>query len=660
MKKHLFVKAAWGLALAFGLATTVAAPAEAQVKVILDTDMDLDVDDAGALAVLHALADNGEAEILGVILDAPSQRNGNARLGTATISAINTYYGRAGIPIGDLPPSEYMNNPPNYQRYRNYGNGFGDPGDPNTNDYVYYNEAIKSQFPNGNVASVYDSKALYRKLLAGAPDNSVTVIGVGLFRALNDLMYTTSADGYSSLTGKQLIAKKVKRLVLMTGESRFDGDYHYSSGFNSTFEGLGDAARVYNEWPTPIVIMPLGGDIKTGARLSSETPTSNPVRKAYELFLEQKGSSNRSSWDQLAVLYGVRGASNVFNEKTGRNIEGEWVGGSDPLKYRWDPVVSSDKPDILLSQKSTMTDDALEIIVEDLMVQGPKPKYAGELEAESAKLSGVTYSKVNSGFTGTGYGNYNNIDTDYVEWTVRSGVSGQVNLKFRYANGYSDNRPLKLTVNGTVVDSTLDFDPTGSWTNWDTTSGRKADFNNGLNTVRLTATGVKGVNLDHMRFEVLQSDTLQAEDAFLSGTTVSSVNAGYAGSGYAKYNSGIGNYVEWTIDKANASSTKLVFRYANGYSGNRPLKLTVNGTVIDSSLAFVSTGGWTTWNYRDDVFVNLKVGINKIRLTAIAEENCLMDSLWFKSEPGSNPNYSPFAQSAPSAMTSAPLSAGSS
>ena len=36
----------------------------APVKVIFDTDMANDCDDAGALAVLHALADLGEVEIL--------------------------------------------------------------------------------------------------------------------------------------------------------------------------------------------------------------------------------------------------------------------------------------------------------------------------------------------------------------------------------------------------------------------------------------------------------------------------------------------------------------------------------------------------------------------------------------------------------------------
>lgn len=54
------------------------------VSIILDTDMDTDCDDVGALAMLHALADNGEAEILGIVCDAPTV------WGAPCIEAINT------------------------------------------------------------------------------------------------------------------------------------------------------------------------------------------------------------------------------------------------------------------------------------------------------------------------------------------------------------------------------------------------------------------------------------------------------------------------------------------------------------------------------------------------------------------------------------------
>lgn len=63
--------------------------------VIFDTDMGSDCDDAGALAVLHALADAGEVRILGVIFS-----SGKNRYGVGTCDAINTYYGRGDIPLG--------------------------------------------------------------------------------------------------------------------------------------------------------------------------------------------------------------------------------------------------------------------------------------------------------------------------------------------------------------------------------------------------------------------------------------------------------------------------------------------------------------------------------------------------------------------------------
>ena len=46
-----------------------ALPGTQPVRLILDTDMSGDCDDAGALALLHALADRGECELLATIVD---------------------------------------------------------------------------------------------------------------------------------------------------------------------------------------------------------------------------------------------------------------------------------------------------------------------------------------------------------------------------------------------------------------------------------------------------------------------------------------------------------------------------------------------------------------------------------------------------------------
>ena len=63
-------------------------------KIIFDTDMESDCDDVGALAMLHSLADNGEAEILGTMVCSLNPWS------VPTVDAINTYFHRPDIPIG--------------------------------------------------------------------------------------------------------------------------------------------------------------------------------------------------------------------------------------------------------------------------------------------------------------------------------------------------------------------------------------------------------------------------------------------------------------------------------------------------------------------------------------------------------------------------------
>ena len=51
-------------AFALPIFSTPATTKETKPRIIYETDMDWDFDDAAALSLLHALADNGETEIL--------------------------------------------------------------------------------------------------------------------------------------------------------------------------------------------------------------------------------------------------------------------------------------------------------------------------------------------------------------------------------------------------------------------------------------------------------------------------------------------------------------------------------------------------------------------------------------------------------------------
>lgn len=145
------------------------------------------------------------------------------------------------------------------------------------------------------------------------------------------------------------------------------------ASFNWGFEGRGDAERISREWPTAMYLSPMGGKVGTGARLSTETPNSNPVRAAYELFLKPAKHKNRPSWDQIAVYYAVRGAGELFEEPPGQRLDviaergmNEWRDG----KYTWRDAKPGEPLHVKIAQK--VSDETLGKIIEDLMVQLPK------------------------------------------------------------------------------------------------------------------------------------------------------------------------------------------------------------------------------------------------------------------------------------------------
>jgi hypothetical protein len=261
----------------------------AAVPIVFDTDMASDVDDVGALAVLHALADLGEAEILAVGISSRNEHVGPC------LDAVNTWYGRPQIPIG-------------YQR----GFQAGYPRDSGEETESKYAEAVARAFPHrlGKSGDAQDAAPLYREVLAGRPDGSVVIVSVGFLTNLRALL-DTRPDAASPLTGEELVRKKVRLWVCMGGKfpkGRFDnGDGEY----NLRVDPLA-SLRALNDWPTPVVFsgFEIGARVFTGRGLRA-LPEANPVRTAY---LHFNGLADRQSWDQTAVLFAVRGAAGYWTE----------------------------------------------------------------------------------------------------------------------------------------------------------------------------------------------------------------------------------------------------------------------------------------------------------------------------------------------------------
>jgi hypothetical protein len=138
--------------------------------------------------------------------------------------------------------------------------------------------------------------------------------------------------------------------------------------------------------------------------------------------------------------------------------------------------------------------------LDNLVVRPPagSPPPVNEYQAEDATISRGAVESNHTGFTGTGFVNYDNAAGSYVEWTVTAAATGPANLNLRYANGATTSRPMDITVNGTVVAAGRAFGATGNWDTWATVTV-PVQLTAGTNTIRATATtAAGGPNVDEL------------------------------------------------------------------------------------------------------------------------------------------------------------------
>lgn len=259
------------------LTTLFLAPAiafSAPVKLIFDTDMASDCDDAGALAVLHALADKDEVEILAIVTNRKCP--GNASAGAA--AAISHWYGRTAIPMGT--------------------NKDGSKTPPRWNKPSSFTGKLAEEFPHNAKPDdeMPDALDVYLETLRSQPDGSVTICSVGALSNLEDLL---RAD-------IELVRTKVKELYVMGGG--FPRTHHPETNIKLDPAA---AVTVTNEWPTPIVWQgyEVGNAMYSGTELI-DAPKENPVRRAYELRPFRGGNSldhGKPNHDLATVLLAVRG-----------------------------------------------------------------------------------------------------------------------------------------------------------------------------------------------------------------------------------------------------------------------------------------------------------------------------------------------------------------
>lgn len=252
--------------------------------------MGMDVDDVGAVTLANALHFAGEAELIAVLHD-----TGYAK-GVGGVSAINTFYNNSDVPVGA------------------YKGSFGSTacsGCAGASGQDQYLDTMINTYdpPIRSADDADDAWVVYRRVLALQPDKSVNIASIGMLTNLA-LLLQSDGDDYSPLSGVELVAQKVDRIVYM------DGGYNFgcADGFvGDADECYGTSEYVVENWPANVTqyFMDEGGDFNTAEPLATGCNPGNPGQTGYDNWCcnpdGSSGFNGRLSWDPLTVLIAVRG-----------------------------------------------------------------------------------------------------------------------------------------------------------------------------------------------------------------------------------------------------------------------------------------------------------------------------------------------------------------
>jgi len=312
---------------------------DAPVRIIFDTDMHTDCDDAGAMAVLHALHDNGECEILAMMCSTIDPFSAPA------IDAINTYYKRPDIPIGIRKSGVLRKS--------------------------LYTKGIASEFPHDfDADTAPEAVELYRTILEKQPDHSVVIATVGYLTNISELLKLPAEKG--RLSGMELVKRKVRKWVCMGGN--FIGYPPKDDLKLSNVNFFYDSAASYyaiRHWPTELVfagreVCSVPSGLAIGENLS-QTPADNPVRRAYELYFNGK-PKNRHVADLATVLYAVRGESDYWDIETNGYMDIH-----PDMTFEWKFDKDSNQSYLKKKMRNGEPNDRyIESVLDAMLIKGPR------------------------------------------------------------------------------------------------------------------------------------------------------------------------------------------------------------------------------------------------------------------------------------------------